>query len=155
KLSWQETAASFRSSWDKVRQAVEYVVEWGLAHRNLGPIVAIGVDEIQYGKGHKYLTLVYQIEQECTRLLWVGKERTVESFEQFFTLIGTALSKKIEYVCSDMWKPYHLHRPGDGTSGSKGYFASARSATLHPPLSKPIGFALKGMAVLCAAEPSG
>jgi transposase len=106
KLSWQETAASFRSSWDKVRQAVEYVVEWGLAHRSLGPIVAIGVDEIQHGKGHKYLTLVYQIEQECTRLLWVGKERTVESFEQFFTLIGTALSEKIEYVCSDMWKPY-------------------------------------------------
>jgi len=106
KLSWQETAASFRSSWDKVRQAVEYVVEWGLAHRSLGPIVAIGVDEIQYNKGHKYLTLVYQIEQECTRLLWVGKERTVESFEQFFTLIGAALSEKIEYVCSDMWKPY-------------------------------------------------
>jgi transposase len=106
KLSWQETAASFRSSWDKVRQAVEYVVEWGLAHRSLGPIVAIGVDEIQYGKGHKYLTLVYQIEQECTRLLWVGKERTVESFEQFFTLIGAPLSEKIEYVCSDMWKPY-------------------------------------------------
>ena len=106
RLSWQETAASFRSSWDKVRQAVEYVVEWGLAHRSLGPIVAIGVDEIQYSKGHKYLTLVYQIEQECTRLLWVGKERTVESFEQFFTLIGTELSEKIEYVCSDMWKPY-------------------------------------------------
>jgi transposase len=106
KLSWQETAASFRSSWDKVRQAVEYVVEWGLAHRRLGPILAIGVDEIQYGKGHKYLTLVYQIEQECTRLLWVGKERTVESFEQFFTLIGATLSEKIEYVCSDMWKPY-------------------------------------------------
>src|SRR5215831_4910040 len=42
KLSWQETAASFRSSWDKVRQAVEYVVEWGLAHRRLGPILAIG-----------------------------------------------------------------------------------------------------------------
>ena len=50
KLSWQETATSFRSSWDKVRQAVEYVVDWGLAHRSLGPIVAIGVDEIQYGK---------------------------------------------------------------------------------------------------------
>ena len=82
KLSWQETAASFRSSWDKVRQAVEYVVEWGLAHRSLGPIVAIGVDEIQYGKGHKYLTLVYQIEQECTRLLWVGKERTGRQDEQ-------------------------------------------------------------------------
>jgi hypothetical protein len=43
------------------------------------PIRAIGVDEIQYAKGHKYLTLVYQIDQGFTRLLWVGKERTIES----------------------------------------------------------------------------
>ncbi len=36
------------------------------------PIVAIGVDEIQYAKGHKAIrTLVYQIEQQCTRLLWI------------------------------------------------------------------------------------
>jgi len=76
KLSWMETASSFRTSWDKVCQAVEYVVAWGLEHRSLGPIRAIGVDEIQYAKGHKYLTLVYQIEQDCTRLLWIGKDRT-------------------------------------------------------------------------------
>ena len=37
-------------------------MQWGLAHRTLGPIRAIGVDEIQYAKGHQYLTLVYQIE---------------------------------------------------------------------------------------------
>ena len=59
---------------------------------HLGPIAAIGVDEIQYAKGHKYLTLVYQIEQQCTRLLWIGQERTVASFEQFFTLIGEDLA---------------------------------------------------------------
>lgn len=29
---------------------------------HLAPIRAIGVDEIQYGRGHQYLTLVYQIE---------------------------------------------------------------------------------------------
>ena len=106
KLSWQETAGSFRSTWDKVCQSVEYVVQWGLEHRQLGPIGAIGVDEIQYAKGHKYLTLVYQIEQQCTRLLWIGRERTVESFEQFFTLIGEGLARQIEFVCSDMWQPY-------------------------------------------------
>jgi transposase len=105
-LSWQETARSFRSSWDKVCQSVEYVVQWGLEHRQLGPIAAIGVDEIQYARGHKYLTLVYQIEQESTRLLWVGRERTTESFEQFFTVIGEGLAKQIEFVCSDMWQPY-------------------------------------------------
>src|SRR6266446_9515374 len=106
KLSWKETAESFRSSWDKVCQAVEYVVGWGLEHRTLGPILAIGVDEIQYADGHKYLTLVYQIEKECTRLLWIGKERTVESFEQFFTVIGQPTAEKIAFVCSDMWPAY-------------------------------------------------
>jgi hypothetical protein len=69
KLSWKETAQSFRTSWDQVCHAVEYVVEWGLQHRTLAPISAIGVDEIQFAKGHKYLTLVYQIDAGATRLL--------------------------------------------------------------------------------------
>jgi len=105
-LSWQETAESFHTSWDKVCDAVEYVVHWGLEHRTLESIRAIGVDEIQYAKGHKYLTLVYQIDQGLTRLLWVGKERTIESFQGFFTVIGDQLAAQIQFVCSDMWQPY-------------------------------------------------
>ena len=54
KLSWKESAEKFRTSWDKVHDAVEYLVTWGLEHRVLGAIRAIGVDEIQRGKGHKY-----------------------------------------------------------------------------------------------------
>ena len=108
KLSWKETADSFRTSWDKVCHAVQFVVDWGLAHRTLGPISAIGVDEIQYAKGHKYLTLVYQIDPDLTRLLWIGQERTVETFQRFFAMLGTELSSNIQFVCSDMWKPY-LH----------------------------------------------
>jgi transposase len=106
KLSWQETADAFHTSRDKVRDAVDYVVTWGLAHRTLESIRAIGVDEIQYAKGHKYLTLVYQIDQGITRLLWVGKERTIESFQGFFTVIGETLASQIEFVCSDMWQPH-------------------------------------------------
>jgi transposase len=106
RLSWKETAAAFRTSWDKVFDAVEHVVNYGLEHRTLGPIDAIGVDEIQYSKGHKYLTLVYQIDVGLTRLLWVGKERTVASFQEFFTLIGDEVASKIVFVCSDMWQPY-------------------------------------------------
>ena len=106
KLSWKETAESFHTSWDKVCDAVEYVVAWGLEHRTLESIRAIGVDEIQYAKGHKYLTLVYQIDQGLTRLLWVGKERTIASFEGFFTVIGKQFASQIEFVCSDMWQNY-------------------------------------------------
>jgi transposase len=65
KLSWKETAQSFHITWEKVFHAVEYVVQWGLTHRPLESIRAIGVDEIQYGRGHQYLTLVYQIESGC------------------------------------------------------------------------------------------
>src|SRR5438093_5504225 len=65
----------------------------------------MSVDEIQYARGHKYLTLVYQID-DLTRLLWVGQERTVETFEKFFQMIGPEVASKIEFVCSDMWKPY-------------------------------------------------
>jgi transposase len=106
KLSWKETAQSFHTSWEKVFNAVEYVVQWGLANRSISAVRAIGVDEIQYGRGHQYLTLVYEIEAGCQRLLWVGKERTRESFQQFFDFIGKELAGKIEFVCSDMWKPY-------------------------------------------------
>ena len=106
RLSWKETAEAFRTSWEKVFDAVEHVVTFGLEHRVLGQIDAIGVDEIQYAKGHKYLTLVYQIDLDVTRLLWVGKERTIESFQGFFTVIGDEIASKIVFVCSDMWEPY-------------------------------------------------
>jgi transposase len=95
RLSWKETAECFRTSWDKVFDAVEHVVAWGLEHRTLGQIDAIGVDEIQYAKGHKYLTLVYQIDIGITRLLWVGKERTIESFQGFFTAMGQEVISKL------------------------------------------------------------
>ena len=44
RLSWKETAEAFRTSWDKVFEVVEHVVIFGLEHRVLGQIDAIGVD---------------------------------------------------------------------------------------------------------------
>lgn len=52
------------------------------------------------------LTLVYQIDVGLTRLLWIGQERTVSTFEKFFALVGAEISGQIQFVCSDMWKPY-------------------------------------------------
>ena len=42
KLSWLEVARSFRTSWEKVFQAVEFVVQWGLEHRDLSEVAAPG-----------------------------------------------------------------------------------------------------------------
>ena len=105
-LSWQEVAVSFRTSWKKVFQAVQFIVEWGLEHRDLSGVTAIGVDEIAWRKGHKYLTLVYQIDAGKTRLLWIGNERTIKTLLRFFHFFGQSKSQALKYVCSDMWQPY-------------------------------------------------
>ena len=108
-LPWKRVSERFRTSWHTVYRAVQSVVEYGLAHRKLDNVTAIGVDEIQYQKGHSYLTLVYQLDFGCRRLLWIGKERTAKSFREFFSMMAMAAPeyrKRLEFVCSDMWKAY-------------------------------------------------
>jgi transposase len=106
RLSWKQVAQAFRTSWDNVFRSVKTVVAWGLAVRNLDGITAVGVDEVQWQKGHHYLTLVYQIDAGCKRLLWIGRERTAKSFLGFFRMLGKERSAQIRFVCSDMWKAY-------------------------------------------------
>jgi Transposase len=79
RMSWRETARSFRTSWEMLYRSVEWFVEWGLDHRVLEQVHSIGVDEIHWGRGKRadnYLTVIYQIDQHCRRLLWVGRRRT-------------------------------------------------------------------------------
>jgi len=106
RLSWKEVAQVFQTNWDNVFRSVKMAVTWGLAHRNLDNVTAIGIDEIAWKKGHKYLTLVYQIDAGCKRLLWIGKERTQKTLRQFFDEFGKERTKQLRFICSDMWKPY-------------------------------------------------
>jgi transposase len=106
RLSWKEVADVFHTSWDNVFRAVKHAVSWGLAHRDTSGIEAIGVDEIQWSRGHKYLTLVYQIDDGLKRLLWVGSERTEATLRGFFQLLSDEARAGIRFVCSDMWQAY-------------------------------------------------
>ena len=105
-LSWTETARRFRTSWHVVFDAVRYAVEWGKAHRELDGITAIGVDELSWKKGHKYLTLVYQVDHHCRRLLWIGRDRKATTFEAFFDWLGKARTAALKFVVSDMWQAF-------------------------------------------------
>jgi transposase len=106
RMSWAEVAAAFKTSWESVFRSVELVVQWGLAHRCLDGVRAIGVDEVLWRHGHKFLTVVYQIDEGCRRLLWVGQDRTVKTFLRFFRQFGRERAKCLRFICSDMWKPY-------------------------------------------------
>jgi len=106
RLSWKETAESFCTTWDTVFRSIKQIVEYGMKHRDLNGITAIGVDEIQYGKGHQYLTLVYQINTGARRLLFVGKDRKARTLLRFFRDFGKERCEALKFVCSDMWRPY-------------------------------------------------
>ena len=106
RLSWKEVAEVFHTSWQKVFRSVEMAVEWGRAHQDLDDIEAIGIDEIQWQRGHRYLTLVYQIDAGCRRLLWIGKKREAKTLLRFFRWFGNERGTALRFICSDMWQPY-------------------------------------------------
>lgn len=106
RLSWQEVAAVFHTNWEHVRDSVWQAVTWGLVHRDLSGVTAVGIDEIQWRRGHHYLTLIYQIDEGCRRLLWIGRERTEASLRQGLDLLGESFCSGLRFVCSDMWQPY-------------------------------------------------
>jgi transposase len=106
RLCWTDVAEAFQTSWEQVFRAVGYAVQWGLVHRSLKDVSAIGVDEVLWHRGHKYLTVVYQIDQGCKRLLWLARDRTEETLRGFFVWFGEARTRALRFVCSDMWKPY-------------------------------------------------
>lgn len=109
RLSWRETAQVFQTSWEAVYRSVEWFVQWGLEHRVLGGVGAIGVDEIHWGRGKRadnFLTVLYQIDAGCRRLLWVGKRRSQASLRRGLKVLGPEVVQGLRFVCSDMWKPY-------------------------------------------------
>jgi transposase len=106
RLSWKEVATVFHTNWEHVRDSVRHAVRWGLVHRDLAGVEAIGVDEIQWQRGHHYLTLIYQIDAGCRRLLWIGRERTEASLRGGLDLLGDTFCSGLRFVCSDLWQPY-------------------------------------------------
>src|SRR5439155_17001031 len=106
RLSWKQVAQAFGTTWEAVYGAVRMAVIYGLEHRSLLGIEAVGVDEIQWLRRHQYLTLVYEIGAGTKRLLYIGKERTEESLRTFFRLLGKKGCASLRYICSDMWQPY-------------------------------------------------
>ncbi|MFH1668365.1 MAG: ISL3 family transposase [Candidatus Woesearchaeota archaeon] len=100
----KDVAKEMRIGWETVknidkRNAMKYVA-------NLENIVPkrIGVDEIAYEKGHKYLTVVRDVD--LGKVIWVGKGRKKETLDSFFKELGIEKSWNIHVAVCDMWDPY-------------------------------------------------
>ena len=65
----------------------------------------IGVDEISYAKGRKFITLIYDMKKGC--VVWIGKGKGKETIDSFFTKeLSQYQRDKIRVACCDMAQGY-------------------------------------------------
>jgi transposase len=73
-------------------------------HRIRG-LKTIGIDEISYCKGHKYATVVYDLDRSC--VLWVGRGKGRETIDKFFSeQLSDYQKRQITWACCDMSQTY-------------------------------------------------
>jgi len=69
-------------------------------HRIRG-LAAVGIDEVSYRKGHRYVTVVYDLER--SRVVWVGPGKERKTIDRFFNESLSDYQKKhIKWACCDM-----------------------------------------------------
>ena len=103
-LAMEVVARHFGVGWSTVASAVKQAVQFGLAHRDTGAVLCLGIDEISRKKGHVYHTQVYDLTGK--RLLWSKEGRSAETLKAFFEFWGKERTEKIKGICCDMWAPY-------------------------------------------------
>lgn len=68
-------------------------------------LTVLGVDEIGYCRGHKYATVVYDLDR--AKVVWVGAGKGADTFEGFMKQhLSEHQRRQIKYACCDMSKAY-------------------------------------------------
>lgn len=101
-------------SWDEVHGIMERAVRRGLQRREAELAPHIGVDEKAFRKGHRYFTLVNDLDRG--RVLYVAEDRKQSSLDGFWATLNEQQMASISAVAMDMWEPYlnsvRAHLPG-------------------------------------------
>lgn len=93
-----------RCSWEAVDLAVRRVVVDHLDTSRFDRLYRIGVDEISYRRGHRYLTIV--ADHDTGRVVWVAEGRTKQALAEFYEALGAERRAQIEAVSMDMTSIY-------------------------------------------------
>jgi transposase len=97
-------AGLLRITWDEAWGIKERAVARGLSRRTHDPVPHLGVDEKAIAKGHRYLTVVADLDR--SRGLYLAEDRKQESLDGFWTTLTPAQREGIEAIAMDMWEPY-------------------------------------------------
>jgi len=102
-MNISEVARYFKLDWKTVREIDKNYIRNQLDEIPLDNVRIIGIDEVARAKGHKYLTVIYDLEHN--RLLRIIEGRTEEAVSEFFKELGDRCNN-IKAVACDMWQAY-------------------------------------------------
>lgn len=94
-----------RTSWETVAGIVERVVDEHLDTTRLENLFRIGVDEVSYRKGHRYLTVVADHDRKGA-VVWAGEGRDHKVLEAFYDELGEEACAALQAVSLDMGGAY-------------------------------------------------
>jgi transposase len=93
-------ARYLRITWRAVQAIVERVVTELAGRTNLlSGLRRIGIDEIAYRKGQRYLTCV--VDHDTGRLVWAAEGRNSGTILKFFYALGAERAKLLTHVSAD------------------------------------------------------
>lgn len=94
-----------RTSWETVAGIVSRVVAEHVDGHRLENIYRIGVDEVSYRKGHRYLTVVADHDRDGA-VIWAGEGHDHKVLEEFYDLLGDEGCAQLQAVSLDMGGAY-------------------------------------------------
>jgi transposase len=94
-----------RVSWEAVAKIVIDVVADSLDAARLDGLLRIGVDEVSYRKGHRYLTVVADHDRDGA-VVWAKEGKNAKTLEAFYDELGETRCAQLEAVSLDMGGAY-------------------------------------------------
>ncbi|MEU4245239.1 ISL3 family transposase [Actinoplanes sp. NPDC026619] len=104
RMSKSAVATLLGSTWETIDALVARLVDEHLDTARLDGLYRIGVDEIAYRKGRKFLTVV--ADHDTGRVVFVGEGRNQHVLAEFLQSLGEAGRAPIEAVSMDMTAIY-------------------------------------------------
>ena len=99
----QDVAEHLDMSWDTVKEIHAWALTQQFRKRRIQHLEYLGVDEIAVCKGHKYLTIV--VDLQSGEVVWVAEARQITSLEPFLKRLKRAKAP-IKAIAMDMWPAY-------------------------------------------------
>jgi len=94
-----------RCSWEAVARIVVRVAASSIDDARLEGLYRIGVDDVSYRKGHRYLTVVADHDSDGA-VVWAAEGRDAGTLTRFFDVLGPERLARLEAISADMGAGY-------------------------------------------------